>query len=106
MTDKQDFEDIETRRENRTRATKTRLYALGAVVGVIAIGGVAATGTVLSSDNSEARDEQRMKAVSTFYSDSCRSEEHTSELQSRFDLVCRLLLQKTIHTTLYDIYRI
>src|SRR5699024_11802063 len=27
----------------------------------------------------------------TFY----RSEEHTSELQSRFDLVCRLLLEKT-----------
>src|SRR5438067_9575142 len=27
--------------------------------------------------------------------DSCpRSEEHTSELQSRFDLVCRLLLEK------------
>src|SRR5699024_11459180 len=24
-----------------------------------------------------------------------RSEEHTSELQSRFDLVCRLLLEKT-----------
>src|SRR5438067_8118532 len=32
-----------------------------------------------------------------------RSEEHTSELQSRFDLVCRLLLEKkniTIHTAL------
>src|SRR5207249_6280471 len=26
--------------------------------------------------------------------DSYRSEEHTSELQSRFDLVCRLLLEK------------
>src|SRR5699024_12044142 len=26
-----------------------------------------------------------------------RSEEHTSELQSRFDLVCRLLLQKKEH---------
>src|SRR5699024_11928814 len=26
--------------------------------------------------------------------DSLRSEEHTSELQSRFDLVCRLLLEK------------
>src|SRR5438067_9751257 len=26
--------------------------------------------------------------------DSHRSEEHTSELQSRFDLVCRLLLEK------------
>src|SRR5699024_12872082 len=31
-----------------------------------------------------------------------RSEEHTSELQSRFDLVCRLLLEKKkkIHITL------
>src|SRR5699024_12612265 len=28
-----------------------------------------------------------------------RSEEHTSELQSRFDLVCRLLLEKTNVTT-------
>src|SRR5438105_10468590 len=26
--------------------------------------------------------------------DGCRSEEHTSELQSRVDLVCRLLLEK------------
>src|SRR5699024_11664582 len=30
--------------------------------------------------------------VSTFFSE-MRSEEHTSELQSRFDLVCRLLLE-------------
>src|SRR5699024_12589666 len=29
----------------------------------------------------------------------CRSEEHTSELQSRFDLVCRLLLEKKKQTT-------
>src|SRR5699024_12218197 len=28
-------------------------------------------------------------------SSAVRSEEHTSELQSRFDLVCRLLLEKT-----------
>src|SRR5699024_12804925 len=28
-----------------------------------------------------------------------RSEEHTSELQSRFDLVCRLLLEKTKNNT-------
>src|SRR5699024_11675170 len=28
-----------------------------------------------------------------------RSEEHTSELQSRFDLVCRLLLEKQNHLT-------
>src|SRR5699024_12349773 len=31
---------------------------------------------------------------SRFSSPSSRSEEHTSELQSRFDLVCRLLLEK------------
>src|SRR5699024_11759434 len=29
-----------------------------------------------------------------------RSEEHTSELQSRFDLVCRLLLEKKKKTTI------
>src|SRR5699024_11707115 len=33
-------------------------------------------------------------AVSTTKSNRSRSEEHTSELQSRFDLVCRLLLEK------------
>src|SRR2546429_6410465 len=31
-----------------------------------------------------------------------RSEEHTSELQSRLHLVCRLLLEKKKHTT-YDV---
>src|SRR5699024_11854795 len=30
----------------------------------------------------------------SFATPSLRSEEHTSELQSRFDLVCRLLLEK------------
>src|SRR5437868_7841301 len=39
------------------------------------------------------------KGSGTFYTkpqlaDPFRSEEHTSELQSRFDLVCRLLLEK------------
>src|SRR5699024_12149062 len=32
-----------------------------------------------------------------------RSEEHTSELQSRFDLVCRLLLEKKKHKHTDDI---
>src|SRR5437868_11995391 len=31
-----------------------------------------------------------------------RSEEHTSELQSRFDLVCRLLLEKKKHRIVYN----
>src|SRR5207249_7004914 len=33
-------------------------------------------------------------APSSYLGSSIRSEEHTSELQSRFDLVCRLLLEK------------
>src|SRR5699024_11761764 len=32
--------------------------------------------------------------ATTVLNDFVRSEEHTSELQSRFDLVCRLLLEK------------
>src|SRR5437868_11684372 len=32
-----------------------------------------------------------------------RSEEHTSELQSRFDLVCRLLLEKKKNITIFII---
>src|SRR2546422_7244162 len=31
-----------------------------------------------------------------------RSEEHTSELQSRLHLVCRLLLEKKKHTRFYE----
>ena len=34
------------------------------------------------------------RAVLDRIEDGPRSEEHTSELQSRFDLVCRLLLEK------------
>src|SRR5437868_9710342 len=34
------------------------------------------------------------KTGATIVANSNRSEEHTSELQSRFDLVCRLLLEK------------
>src|SRR5699024_11352187 len=35
-----------------------------------------------------------------------RSEEHTSELQSRFDIVCRLLLEKkkSLHPAIHRIY--
>src|SRR6266704_5572499 len=35
--------------------------------------------------------------------DAARSEEHTSELQSRFDLVCRLLLEKKKNKNIYFI---
>src|SRR5207249_8712519 len=44
------------------------------------------------SAGSSARPERRWRTIP-------RSEEHTSELQSRFDLVCRLLLEKKKKTT-------
>src|SRR5207249_12317804 len=40
------------------------------------------------------RDRVRYAHEQVFASSEGRSEEHTSELQSRFDLVCRLLLEK------------
>src|SRR5699024_11255932 len=40
--------------------------------------------------------EERHTMADTAKPKSGRSEEHTSELQSRFDLVCRLLLEKKI----------
>src|SRR5437868_7527972 len=45
--------------------------------------------------------QRRNPPVVVFDRDGKRSEEHTSELQSRFDLVCRLLLEKKnlIHIT-------
>src|SRR5699024_11279229 len=41
--------------------------------------------------NANAKKEEKIKELQEFIA---RSEEHTSELQSRFDLVCRLLLEK------------
>src|SRR2546422_7537301 len=47
-----------------------------------------AMGTVFSAARADGRHASRV---------SCRSEEHTSELQSRLHLVCRLLLEKKKH---------
>src|SRR5438067_8815422 len=41
----------------------------------------------------------RSPAENSAIPDAIRSEEHTSELQSRFDLVCRLLLEKKKKTS-------
>src|SRR5260221_8316940 len=53
--------------------------------------------------------QRRGGAISPALAVSCRSEEHTSELQSHSDLVCRLLLEKKkIYTTLsayFGVYR-
>src|SRR5699024_2004937 len=41
--------------------------------------------------------EKQFKIAENSVTNNTRSEEHTSELQSRFDLVCRLLLEKKYH---------
>src|SRR5699024_12028129 len=51
--------------------------------------------TVNNIDNSYNQHMHVLVCVeSTYFYNTERSEEHTSELQSRFDLVCRLLLEK------------
>src|SRR5579885_3918377 len=47
----------------------------------------------------------RSRARSTRSRAWARSEEHTSELQSRFDLVCRLLLEKKNNNKSYHIHK-
>src|SRR5699024_11489782 len=48
----------------------------------------------LSGKTKEVNDKGCDALVSVVQTQVDRSEEHTSELQSRFDLVCRLLLEK------------
>src|SRR5699024_11916986 len=48
----------------------------------------------LDESEDETVDEERVERRPRKRKKAARSEEHTSELQSRFDLVCRLLLEK------------
>src|SRR5438034_8802039 len=68
-------------------ATAVQAYSLGTVTTL------ASTGTL--SDLTDARQASRLTgSVPALLSAETRSEEHTSELQSHSDLVCRLLLEK------------
>src|SRR5438874_9713811 len=49
-------------------------------------------------------DQSRILLTHQFFHYRIRSEEHTSELQSRRDLVCRLLLEKKKKKTITNIY--
>src|SRR5438874_9933644 len=49
---------------------------------------------LMARGNSVAAREQMMAVIADAQENESRSEEHTSELQSRRDLVCRLLLEK------------
>src|SRR5699024_12279030 len=62
------------------------------------------TPTTLAVEDKKVNQDELAKVHSLYqeiqenYYKEVRSEEHTSELQSRFDLVCRLLLEKKNNT--------
>src|SRR2546430_9213556 len=61
-------------------------------------------GTPTSAGAAPSRDRGRAPADRTACSRrACRSEEHTSELQSQSNLVCRLLLEKKKKRTTYKV---
>src|SRR5699024_11777289 len=77
----------------RSACFKAVLVAFEEPSNLSSLGGVA----VLLSTGEWAADTRRCCGASSkilFTVATMRSEEHTSELQSRFDLVCRLLLEK------------
>src|SRR5690606_16890701 len=65
---------------------------------VVEMAGMARKGGLLSLEGREVSDEFLGKGIQLLvdgHDPDVRSEEHTSELQSRENLVCRLLLEKT-----------
>src|SRR2546422_4117393 len=62
-------------------------------IGFMAISGFALSASALVGQNLGARQEERARQAVRM-TVGYRSEEHTSELQSRLHLVCRLLLEK------------
>src|SRR5438874_10586033 len=58
------------------------------------VGGENTTNRELEGKHVRTAGDPRIHFALNCMSKSCRSEEHTSELQSRRDLVCRLLLEK------------
>src|SRR5207247_9520202 len=68
------------------RAVLVRVTLIIIALALLPIGSVDARGTAIRPSTSSGRPEPVEGRL--------RSEEHTSELQSRVDLVCRLLLEK------------
>src|SRR3712207_8474397 len=94
---------------NDTATTEIYTLSLHDALPILATGTVARTGTpdlaeLVAASEQAARDAGPAEDAMPLVSETPRSEEHTSELQSRQYLVCRLLLEKkkttyTTHTT-------
>src|SRR2546422_7356516 len=82
--------------------TARRRNAMRALVGALLLALVSAS-TASAQATGGAEDNLKQKNITlpppvTPVANYVRSEEHTSELQSRLHLVCRLLLEKKKHT--------
>src|SRR5699024_12021796 len=55
----------------------------------------------INQNSLNAKKKNRKKRKKNVVETTLRSEEHTSELQSRFDIVCRLLLVKKLYSIVY-----
>src|SRR5699024_11686947 len=86
------FRSLSLSRENRA----LRSYA-ATPTGACARPGTSTRGTAGRESPSDLRTARPRRAPAWAPRTPSRSEEHTSELQSRFDLVCRLLLEKKKH---------
>src|SRR5438105_12791973 len=73
--------------------------AFGRIDDRVGVDAVVAVEVANSTGLAELLDAERLGAVAAHAAEPDRSEEHTSELQSRVDLVCRLLLEKKKKTT-------
>src|SRR3712207_7654677 len=67
-------------------------------------GSARAVKTLYLRSGPPCRPPARLRNASTYFASLARSEEHTSELQSRQYLVCRLLLEKKNHKRSQDSY--
>src|SRR5207249_7502212 len=91
----------------RNPAVEARLLASIAERGIEeALEGVdAAGGSILLNGFKRYRCASKLRIRMAPFASLGRSEEHTSELQSRFDLVCRLLLEKKKRVTVLRLSR-
>src|SRR5688572_31582444 len=81
------------------RVTLRRSVLFALVVGLIACGGPSTRLVTVRSGTGSGSVDFQVKnltdvGINTFHLAKTRSEEHTSELQSQSNLVCRLLLEK------------
>src|SRR5438874_3002945 len=76
-----------------TATATTEIYTLS-LHDALPICGIFLRGTVATRRKLRTNDLRRRARAEGLTADDTRSEEHTSELQSRRDLVCRLLLEK------------